>query len=496
MFGEERGQGRPFPLPVSSTSVDRSGVRQLGVTIDVLPDYALLEIFDFYKGLATYLHSSAWKWQTLAHVCRRWRHIILASPRRLDLRVYCNSRKQTRKALNIWPSFPISLTSFFPFDGRMDVQSEENIIAALEQRDRIAEIVLDGLTRTMLERFAAVMGEPLPGLTYLDMASYDVPVAALPDAFLGGSAPRLRVIALRGIPFPALPNLVLSASRLHSLHLREIPRSGYIPPHAMVTVLLALPDLKFLTIEFRSAQSRPLQVIPPPFTRVVLPTLTNLQFKGISEYLEGFVSRIETPLLNSFQITLFSESLFDIPHLYKFIDRTESLKPLKKAEMKLSPWGILAVLGSPTAFPNVIKLEIAHSVLEWQVPSMARVCNQLLPLLSQVERLDIVEGSGGRVEWPDYPDPTPWLELLNPFVSVKSLYVSKKLGPLLEPALQELAGERLGVMEVLPALHDLFLEGPQSSGSVQDAIKSFVAARQFSDHPVVIQRWERMLESR
>ncbi|KAH9968533.1 hypothetical protein BGW80DRAFT_1338084, partial [Lactifluus volemus] len=30
-----------------------------------------------------------WKWQRLAHVCRRWRHIIFDSPRSLNLQLFC-----------------------------------------------------------------------------------------------------------------------------------------------------------------------------------------------------------------------------------------------------------------------------------------------------------------------------------------------------------------------------------------------------------------------
>jgi hypothetical protein len=84
------------------------------------------------------------------------------------------------------------------------------------------------------------------------------------------------------------------------------------------------------------------------------------------------------------------------------------------------------------------------------------------------------------------------LEFLNSFVSVKSLYVSEMLGPFVVQVLQELTGER--IMEVLPALHDLFLEGLQPSGFVQEALKPFLAARQGSNHPVVIQRWDRIPE--
>jgi len=368
----------------------------------------------------------------------------------------------------------------------MGDRGEENIVAALEQRDRVCEITLFGLKSVALERFAAVMEEPLPALTHLILLSFDETSAVLPQTFLGGSTPRLRLLALRGIPFPALPDLLLSANRLQFLDLDDVPHAGYISPQAMVASLLALPNLISLVIGFRSPRSQPLQLTPPPLARAVFPALTHFEFKGVSEYLEDFVARIDTPLLENFQITLFLDLVFDIPRLQNFVDRTERLRPLDLAEVQLCPWGVRAAFGSTLA----LRLDIKCKVSDWQLWSMARACGQLSPLLSQVERLHIVDNSWHELEWQDHTDPTPWLELFNPFVSVKTLYVSEMLGLVVASALGELVGE--SVAEVLPALHHLFfkLEGAPPS-SVLEAIRPFVAARQFSNHPMFIQPWER-----
>jgi len=77
-----------------------------------------------------------------------------------------------------------------------------------------------------------------------------------------------------------------------------------------------------------------------------------------------------------------------------------------------------------------------------------------------------------------------WLELLQPFTSVNGLVLSESVVPLLAPALQELARER--VTEVLPALHNIFLPERQPSGSVQEAIGQFIAARRLSNSPVTV----------
>ena len=72
----------------------------------------------------------------------------------------------------------------------------------------------------------------------------------LPNNFLGGSAPRLQMIRLRNIAFPALETLLLSASDLIELQLWNTPLAGYILPVAMAMCLAELPRLK--TLSFNS----------------------------------------------------------------------------------------------------------------------------------------------------------------------------------------------------------------------------------------------------
>jgi len=82
-----------------------------------------------------------------------------------------------------------------------------------------------------------------------------------------------------------------------------------------------------------------------------------------------------------------------------------------------------------------------------------------------------------------------WLEFLQSFSAVKDLYLDQEFAPLIAPALQQLVGER--VIETLPDLQSLFLEGLQPSGPLQQSIGEFVAARQLANHPVAVSRWER-----
>jgi len=79
-----------------------------------------------------------------------------------------------------------------------------------------------------------------------------------------------------------------------------------------------------------------------------------------------------------------------------------------------------------------------------------------------------------------------WLELLDPFSALKNLHLTSGVAQQFCGALQVLSGEK--ATEVLPALRNIFVRG-SSLEPVQEAMKPFVAARQFSGHPVVVDHW-------
>jgi hypothetical protein len=450
--------------------------------IDILPDNVLLEIFCFYKQ-DTYFAPFSWRWITLIHVCRRWRRIIFGSPRRLDLRLVCSQKTPVRRSLNIWPPFPISLFSYI--DQTMNEECLENVIAALKHRDRISAIqISDGIRGSALQKSIAAMLEPFPVLTWCILDSRNNPVS-LPETFLGGSAPHLESFQLRRIPFPTFPSFILSSTQIQRLSLDDIPHSGYISPNVMATCLAALPNLTQLLIGFQSPLSRPVEIAPPPLTRAVFPALTSLDFRGVSEYCEDFLGRIEGPHLFSCSMMFFMDLVFDIPQLHNFINRTLPER-VNRTSMEFTGLGIRIIFG---VFQLVIKCER----LDWQLSSMTQILSQQLPFLSHVDHFEICEPvySNSRIRWEDDPDmdPLQWLELFRLLIAVQSLYVSERLVHRVAAALKELTGEM--AMEVLPALHSLWLKRLEPSGPVQDAIKSFVTARQQTSHPVVVQPWER-----
>ena len=164
------------------------------VAICALPDDVLLEIFNFYMDI----HFGEDKWHTLVHVCRRWRWVVFASLRRLNLRLLCTNRRPVHNALDVWPQLPIVIRGK---RGMSRPQDEKNMIAALKQRNRVCEIDIYPITKSLLRRIAAIK-EPFLELTGLILRSSRGKMApVLPDSILGGSAPRLQQLWLDGIPF-------------------------------------------------------------------------------------------------------------------------------------------------------------------------------------------------------------------------------------------------------------------------------------------------------
>jgi hypothetical protein len=454
--------------------------------VDRLSDDVLLEIFDFCRpiyppGFSSFFSLPSWSrdWKMLTQVCRRWRCIVLGSPWRLDLRILCTPTTPSSSLLDIWPPLPIFIYSP-QFDPAVDERGVENLVAAVEHRDRTSEIFIYQINGPALQRFLGAMHEPLPTLTHFCLGSTDESVAMLPETFLCRSASRLQSFILLGIPFPSFPKFVLSATNIIHLHLFNIPHSGYISPDAMATCLTTLLNLKFLDLGFRSPLSRPLQVGLPPRTCAVLPALTSLSFRGASEYLEDLLARVHTPLLQALDIQFFMDLIFDIPRTHELIDRVEWFRLLRHAWVRFDLKSVAINLRLPTR----IQLEILCEERDWQLSSLAHVCHQYLPL-SRVELLAVCElNPGTSLLWKDDMDSSQWLELFHPFIAVRDLYVSRQFAPFVAVALQELTEER--TMEVLPMLNNLFLEGFEPSGPIQEAIKPFLSARQIFHHPIFI----------
>ncbi|KAH9171715.1 hypothetical protein EDB89DRAFT_2229788 [Lactarius sanguifluus] len=477
--GRQAGSIHPLsPLDLSSGATSHTrkiaqGTRgeSYPTTISVLPDNVLLEIFDFYRSNHDYILSPIWKWHLLVHVCQTWRQIVFASPLRLGLKILCTYRTDVTQTLGIWPAFPIIIHYNDVWTPITLNEEEDNIIYALEHRDR-DEPFLE-LTRLYIR---SVSGDHVG----------DLPV--FPAEFLGGSAPRLQEITLLGIPYPALPVLLLSATDLVKLDLLDIPPTGYISPQAMVASLATLPKLDRFTIGFRSATSRPYRTRPPPMTRTVLPALTDFHFIGASEYLEDLVAQIDSPQLKKISIEYLRLVDYITTQLSKFVDRSVGPKlTLSRRARALFSGRSISFSVSPhvyrpfSDFPPPEAL-ISCGVVDWHSLDIVRFLSHFPAPFSHVVHLDIwvrFEVSP-RVshQLRDMGD-VDWLHLLHQFPTAQTLRLYQEPGWHVALALEDISGEL--VAEVLPSLELVFMtDRPASS------IEKFIAARRLSGRSVTV----------
>jgi hypothetical protein len=466
------------------TESGRTDLYHRRVTIEILSDDALLEIFKSY--LAN--RSQHGNWYTLMHVCRRWRYLVLASPRHIGLRIVCTENAPAREMLQVYPALPIAICQHSTewIEGGTD-----NILAALKHHDRACEMDLN-VPRRLWERFAAALRFPVPELTFLHLKLYfldDGPAPALSDSFLGGYAPRLQTLQLECITFLALGRLLSSTSNLVELSLWDIPNDPYLSPAEMFSTLSSLTRLEILNLGFDSPEAHTVQTsrqLPPP-TRTVFPFLTRFLFQGIGEYLGYLAARIDAPLLDQLHIVLFHWPFSSIS-LTQFT-AWETFKALNRAAISFHEDHVHISLRPetwPSGLFNFRPLLVFDIMLrEHDVPlsSLAQVCSSSVLPLSGLEILSICDlRLGGGYSWPYHTD-NEWLEIFNTFTAVKKLWVCHRLGLHIASTLQELAPER--VTDILPALEDLYFhEWDETRYPVGGTTGRFVTNRKLAGHPV------------
>jgi hypothetical protein len=457
------------------------------ITIEMLSEDILLEIFDFYRlNAVKQFRGSPWKWHRLAHVCRKWRHAISMSPRRLDLQILCTSGGASiERILGSWPTLPLIVR----FKGHPESHSlPNNIAAALRHPDRLCELDLDvtgPIARSIVDES---MQKPFQALKCVRITVNDAtrPSLLLRSAFLGGSVQHLRELKLCGvaIPFPEIRQVLLSTNNLVDLHLSNIPNDIYFSPNDLVTALSTLVQLESLTVGFHSpASSPPSSITPPPAQCIILPSLTFLDFHGTSEYLEEIVARIDLPSLCNIAIKLFNQIFFELPRFCQFIPHLNMLgSPTEVYVTHAAELVSVSLFQGGKFWSQKCMLGTSCRRLDWQLSFVAQISTQLSPLLSSVRSLSIKEDLALPTGEEDV-DSTQWLELFQPFTHVTQVLV---FGRQLVPGIVQALVTEDTATEVLPELTSLHLNGYRDSPPVAKAARQFVAARSLSNRTVFL----------
>ena len=461
-------------------------------TIDILPDNVFLEIFDFYlcQPPSEPIQRTK-KWQTLVHVCQRWRSIIFASPRRLDLYLSCSYGTRVRINLAYWP---VTLPLIVDYAHKWHTPDDDDaILAALEHSGRVHRIKIIGMD-SLLNKVAKIMQKPFPALSHLDIQwNYNgkfyptlgsAPI--IPRRFLGRSASRLQHLCLNGITLPHLPALLWSARNLVTLNLENVFQDGYdyISPKTLAEGLAMLPSLTTLSFTFHDETSAADQSGSRHDPPTILPSLTVFQCEGYSDYLEDFVTRIDTPRIDCFKIEYYAHG-HQALQLSRFLDRTENLKlsQFTRARVLFSWEDFSFELDSPheNCCQAQLSLTMCESWIEMLVPYSAHILSQVASTFSNVDHLSAHGDQDGLYGMHS----TEWLPFLRQFPAVETLHLSGGVAAYIVSALEHNADL---VTDVLPALHLIWLEDEENDvGDVPvGSMEKFLSLRRLSGRPVTV----------
>ena len=350
----------------------RSPSRQ--VTIQSVSNEVLLNIFRYFVDV------SPRDWPRLVHTCRKWRRLALASRGALRFRLFCTHGTPVHKTLHFWPA---TLPIVVEYGGLPTLdppvpEDEDNIIAALNQSDRVISISLT-VTSSLMEKLSAVE-KPFSELQDLVLLSRDGNPLTLPSAFRWGQ--RLRRLHSTGIALLALLQPIYSSSSVNIIELRL--HDAFLPcvisQIVLKNVLSEMIQLRSLSLHFRSTTNYHFP-LPPCGEHVVLPVLTRLNYQGSMTYLEGILAIIDAPSLNDIEITYDNPSLA-LPKFKTFIDQIEMYRSHRGAHIlssHLRPTVSIS-LTQPGA-PMRLKLQLLCKPFCMQISSLAQICLDSSPFL-------------------------------------------------------------------------------------------------------------------
>ena len=464
-------------------------------SIHILDDDSLIHVFCLYRpfllgededvsarllgGMGGWVHAR-W-WYGLAHVCQRWRNVVLGSASYLGVSLVCTVGTPVADMLAHSPPLPLVI-DYFHRD--RDITEDEGAILALKHRDRVRHVRLF-IPVTSLQKLIAAMDEEYPILEYLIIwpPSEDrSTVLILPETL---QAPHLRHLTLVGFALPIGSRLLTTAVGLVTLCLVMNDPSTYFRPNALLHWLSFMPQLETFAISFSFPV--PNREIERPFTPtpiITLPNLCLLRFGGVSAYLEALVHRITTPRLEKFFIDFFNQLTFSVPRLVQFMNTTENLRfdiakfwfSDEHVHMEVYPIG-----GAKMKPAFIINVTCQH--LDWQVSSVAQISNSLCQALSAVEYLALVHEEHIRSsEEHNEVDRTEWRKLLRPFRNVKTLWIGNGLVEQLTRCLELEDEDGELPLELLPELQELRYSGTGG------AFNSFIETRQNTDRAITLFR--------
>jgi hypothetical protein len=188
--------------------------------IHTLTNDSLLNIFHHYRPIPLdedeaddgvlwrreQVRESCQWWYTLAHVCRKWRFLVLSSPSRLGLSLVCSYCTPVTDMLAHSPPLPLVI-DYVDEDRKTTTADEGGILLALQHRHRVRHIRLC-IPVSNLQKVIGAIGREFPMLEYMyiEPLANDDESIVLPETF---RAPHIRRLILRKVthsPVTVMPH--------------------------------------------------------------------------------------------------------------------------------------------------------------------------------------------------------------------------------------------------------------------------------------------------
>ena len=472
------------------------GNRPRTVSIHILDDDSLLHVFYLYRpfllgedgdelarfegGRDTWARGR-W-WYQLAHVCQRWRYLLLGSASYLDIPLVCTYKTPVADMVAHSPHLPL-LIDYSQRRLEITAKDEEEMIFAFKQRDRVSRIRL--LIKTNQEKLITAMDDEYPILEYLIVKTPNddnSTILTFPETL---QAPNLRHLMVSGLGFAAGSRLLTSAVSLVTLCLVMGHRDTYFHPNTLLQWISSMPQLESLVVRFSlPVHQRDVerQITRTPITTLAeLPNLHYFRFEGVSTYLEALLRRINAPHVERLEIKFFSQLTLFVPHLQRIMNTAENLK-FDTAVLQLSDNRGTVMLSHREVKMVPLALAVKCWHLDWQVSSLAQISNSLGQVFCVLDHLVLEHQVHTRSsEEHNEIDRAEWRKLLGPFRKVKTLRIAKGLVEAVSRCLQLEDGEL--PLDLLPELEELTFPQDDNNG---DAFTPFISARENTDHAVTV----------
>ena len=475
-------------------------------SIDILDDYSLLNTFYLYRpfvlgededeecGLLG--GSGGWDleswWYKLAHVCQRWRNLILGSSSYLGVCLVCSSGTPVADMLAHSPSIPL-VVDYYRESEYSDIaaEDEEGLILALDQRDRVRRIRLRMGITNMQKFITAISGE-YPILEYLIIIPFVKNTAFVLSETL--RAPHLRHLFLSCFTLPMRSPLLTTATGLVTFFLEISNQATCFQPNSLLHWTSFMPQLETLGVHFSSPfpgrDMHRLLSRTPTITPVTLPNLRWFWFQGGSAYLEAVVRWITTPRLERPQVFFFKQLTFSVPHLVHLMNITENLQ-FNSVTVDFSREQVDTATSFPGNAEIYLYMRVICQRLDWQVSSMAQIFHSFRQTFSAVEYLTFSgEEHNHSSEEHNEVDRTEWYKLFRSFHNVKILHIEYELVEEISRCLRPDDGDLPS--DLFPELQELRYFGV---GYADDAFTSFIDARRIAGRPITVVRRRIILDT-